>query len=178
MDGAPTAEELSFYDQPDGNVLFSTILHNPREHQLSDDSDEDVGSRRLQRSSSVSSVHSDHSTASTISATSATSSTSSCSSLEQVFFGAQTDKEKKLLAKLSRQTESLQLQTPSRTSPRIGTASALKKKDSLEFNRRKTLGFSSRRNVNGGQSRRWEGGLIESSESVRNRLEVRVHQDS
>jgi hypothetical protein len=175
MDGAPTVEELSFYDQPDGDALFSTTSHIPREHQLSDDSDEDAGSSKIRRSSSVSSVLSDQSTASTVSAVSAASSASSCSSLEQVFFGAQTDKEKKLLARLSRQAANLQIQTPPRASQTGGAVNTLKKKDSLEFNRRKTLGFSSRRNAIGGQSRRWEGGLIESSEFIRVRARHRVH---
>ncbi|GHJ85041.1 hypothetical protein NliqN6_1443 [Naganishia liquefaciens] len=173
MDGAPTVEELSFYDQPDGDALFSTTSHIPREHQLSDDSDEDAGSSRTRRSSSVSSVLSDQSTASTVSAVSAASSTSSCSSLEQVFFGAQTDKEKKLLARLSRQAANLQIRTPPRASQTGGAANTLKKKDSLEFNRRKTLGFSSRRNAIGGQSRRWEGGLIESTNLSNTRTPLR-----
>jgi hypothetical protein len=174
MDGAPTVEELSFYDQPDGDA-FSTIPPNLRHLQSSDDSDQEDSPRRLRRLStaSTSSLRSDHSATSTASAVSAASSTSSCSSVEQVFFGALTDKEKKLVARLSKQTADLNLQTPPRASQRIGTSNTLKKKDSLEFNRRKTLGFSSRRTVNnGGQSRRWEGGLVEKSKSFGQLLNI------
>lgn len=178
MEGAPTVEELSFYDQPDGDALFSIISPNLRQHQSSDDSDQEESPRRLRRSSSTSSIRSSLSTASTVSVASAASSTSSCSSVEQVFFGAQTDKEKKLVARLSRKAADSQIKTPPRASQRAGISNRLKKKDSLEFNRRKTLGFSSRRTVVGGQSRRWEGGLVESSECIQALGEFMTHNRS
>jgi hypothetical protein len=163
MDGA-AVDELSFYDQPGSDAIFSTISPNLQHQQQFEGPDRTASGRR--RSSSTSSIHSQVSTASDASTASCASSTSSCSSIEQVFFGPQSDKEKKLVAKLSRQTAQLELASPSRGSRRKETSSRLKKKDSLEFNRRRTLGFSSRKNVEGQQSRRWEGGLVEKSEST------------
>lgn len=162
MDGAPV-DELSFYDQPGSDAIFSTISPNLQHQQQYDGQDRTASRRR--RSSSTSSIQSQLSTASDASTASCASSTSSCSSIEQVFFGPQSDKEKKLVAKLSRQTAQLEIISPSRGSRRRETSSRLKKKDSLEFNRRRTLGFSARKNVEGQQSRRWEGGLVEKSES-------------
>lgn len=165
MDGAPV-DELSFYDQPGSDAIFSTISPNLQQQQQYDGLDQTGSRRRMRRSSSTSSIHSQVSTASEASTASCASSTSSCSSIEQVFFGPQSDKEKKLVAKLSRQTAQLELASPSRASHRREISNRLKKKDSLEFNRRRTLGFSSRTNVEGQQSRRWEGGLLEKSEST------------
>lgn len=164
MDEAPTVEELSFYDQPGSDALFSTISPNLQHQQHFGGLDGASSLRRRRRASSTSSVQSQHSTVSAVSTVSEASSTSSCSSIEQVFFGPQSDKEKKLVAKLSRKTAQLELHSPSRGSRRPETSGRLKKKDSLEFNRRKTLGFSSRKSAEGGQSRRWEGGLVEKSE--------------
>ncbi|KAJ9092718.1 hypothetical protein QFC19_008643 [Naganishia cerealis] len=165
MQESHPVDELSFYDQPGSDALFAA----PSPSRQSFDSFTGQGSsRRLRRSSSTSSLQSQCSIASAVSTVSEAASTSSCSSVEQVFFGPLSEKEKKLVAKLGRQPKDTS-STPSREESRAVPTSSrrLRKKDSLDFNRRKTLGFSSRKSDDSGTSRRWEGGLIEKRNTPR-----------
>ncbi|KAJ9117528.1 hypothetical protein QFC22_004378 [Naganishia vaughanmartiniae] len=159
MQGLHLVDELSFYDQPGSDALFAA--HSPSRHQSASTSLEG-SSRRLRRSSSASSLNSQCSTASAVSTVSEAASTSSCSSIEQVFFGPLSDKERKLVAKLGKTTTDAFTPSSGEASRRDASSSRrLRKKDSLDFNRRKTLGFSSRKSDDSGTSRRWQGGLVE-----------------
>lgn len=161
MEGLHPVDELSFYDQPGSDALFAA--QSPSQHQF-DSVHGDRSSRRLRRSSSTSSLNSQCSTLSAASTVSEAASTSSCSSIEQVFFGPLSEKEKKLVAKLGKTATDYHVPSSGETSKRGTTSSRrLRKKDSLDFNRRKTLGFSSRKSDDFGTIRRWQGGLVEKS---------------
>ncbi|KAJ9098146.1 hypothetical protein QFC21_004475 [Naganishia friedmannii] len=161
MQGPHPVDELSFYDQPGSDALFAA--QSPSRHPF--DSILNEGSSiRLRRSSSNSSLNSQCSTASAASTVSEAASTSSCSSIEQVFFGPLSEKEKKLVAKLGKTTTVTSVPSSGEEKRRGASSSRrLRKKDSLDFNRRKTLGFSSRKSDDSGTSRRWQGGLVEQS---------------
>jgi hypothetical protein len=127
-------KDVSFYDQPDE---FSTMI-SPGAGALSDTS-------TISRRSSISSLSSE--------------AESTCSSVDKVFFGPTSVKERTLIAKLSRvDLKGSNTVHVEEESGRENSIRRLVRRDSKEFHRRRTLGFSQRANLPN-TPRRWADGF-------------------
>jgi hypothetical protein len=136
----PTKEgsrELSFYDQPEDLSTMTSPLTSP----LSESS-------TISRSSSITSLYS-----------LASEAESSCSSIDQVFFGPMGAKERSLMAKLSKVDVVDYKPAEEVNCGKENSRRRVTRRDSREFHRRKTLGFSSRANVTN-SPRRWADGFF------------------